>query len=328
MSERAKVLVTRRIPQAGMDILEKEYGAVDVGAEDRGLERAELLGLAAGREAVLSLLGDAIDAEFFDAAGEQLRIVANYAVGYNNIDVDEATKRGVVVSNTPGVLTDTTADLAWTLIMSACRRVHEGDAMVRSGEWPGWAPMQLLGVDVHGATLGIIGAGRIGSAVAGRGAGFGMKVIYTDERENAELEAELGAKRVELAELLREADIISVHVPLLPATKGLIGPDELRAMKPTAVLVNTSRGPVVDEAALVDALRKKDIFAAGLDVYENEPALAPGLADLPNAVLLPHLGSGSLATRSKMAELAASAVVAVLSGGCPPNAVNPEVCDR
>jgi len=328
MTDRAKVLVTRRVPQAGIDLLEAEFGQVDVGGDDSNLKRAELLELAAGREGVLCVLGDGIDAEFFDAAGESLKIVANYAVGYNNIDVDEATRRGVVASNTPGVLTDTTADLAWTLIMSACRRVHEGDAMVRAGEWPGWAPMQLLGVDIHGATLGIIGAGRIGSAVAMRGAGFNMRILYVDERPNAELEGEFEAKHVGLDELLSESDIISVHVPLLPATKGLIGAKELDAMKPTAVLVNTSRGPVVDEAALVDALREGKIFAAGLDVYENEPALAPGLAELPNAVLLPHLGSASLATRSKMAELAASAIVTVLSGGCPPNAVNPEVCGK
>ncbi len=326
MSDQAKVLVTRRIPQAGIDVLEAKFGSVDIGADDRSPTRDELLEFIKGRQGIITLLSESVDAEFFDAAGDGLKIVANYAVGYNNINVEEATKRGIVVANTPGVLTGTTADLAWSLIMSASRRVFEGDRLVRSGGWKGWAPMQLLGVDIHGATLGIIGAGRIGAAVAMRSTGFDMKVLYTDERQNAEIEKATGAKKVDLDTLLKESDIISIHVPLLESTKGLIGEREFGLMKNSAVLVNTSRGPVIQEAELVKALKSGQIFAAGLDVYENEPALEPGLADLDNVVMLPHLGSASEATRDAMARLAAEAVVKVIEGGCPSNAVNPDVC--
>ena len=315
MIERTEVLVTRRIPDAGIDLLNSELGGCDVGADERNLTREELLDLARGRAGILPMLSERIDAELMDAAGESLRVVANYAVGYDNIDVAEATRRGVVVANTPGVLTETTADLAWALIMSASRRVVEGDALVRSGAWRGWAPMLLLGTDVHGATLGIVGAGRIGSAVARRGAGFGMKVLYADTQPSSALEDGLGARRVGLDELLAGSDVVSVHVPLTEATRGLIGARELSMMKSTAVLVNTSRGAVIDEAALVESLRGRGIFAAGLDVYEREPAVSKGLAELENAVMLPHLGSASQATRSRMAELAAGAPTGIECGG-------------
>jgi len=320
----AKVYVTRKIPSAGLDIISREVGGFDINEEDRTLTKDELLANVAGREAVLCLLTDAIDAEVIDAA-DRCKVLANYAVGYDNIDVAAATRRGIVVTNTPGVLTDATADLAWSLLMSAARRIVPADQFMRSGKFQGWAPMLFLGADVAGATLGIVGAGRIGTAVALRSAGFRMRVLYNDPQVNEKLEGELGARRVDLDTLLRESDFVSLHVPLTGQTHHLLGRREFGLMKKTAVLINTSRGPVLDEAALADALRNGELFAAGLDVFENEPSLSPGLAELDNVVIAPHIGSATVATRTKMAEMAARNLVAVLEGQRPPNCVNPEV---
>ncbi len=276
---------------------------------------------------MLCLLTDTIDGEVLEAAGTGCKIFANYAVGYDNVEVDAATKRGVMITNTPGVLTDTTADLAWALIFAVARRIVEGDQFFRTGQWRGWGPLQFLGHDIHGATLGIVGAGRIGTAVGLRSVGFSMKVLYADEVDNTQLEQETGARRVPFDELLRRSDFVSLHVPLNAQTRHLIGERELGLMKPTAYLINTSRGPVIDEAALVEALRAKAIAGAGLDVYEGEPASAPGLTDLPNVVCIPHLGSATEATRSKMATMAATNLVAGLRGERPPNLVNPQVLE-
>ena len=264
-----------------------------------------------------------------DAAGPQLRVISNMAVGVDNIDVAAATARGILVTNTPGVLTDATADLAWALILSTVRRVLEGDRMVREGRFQLWSPFMLLGRSVAGATLGIVGMGRIGQAVARRALGWDMKVLYT--RRSGPLSAGQvphGAAwehRAALDDLLVEADIVTLHVPLTPDTRHLIGARELALMKPGAYLINTARGPVVDEAALVEALRSGHLGGAGLDVYEHEPRLAPGLAGLPNVTLLPHLGSATVETRGRMAELAALNAIAAVKGEAAPHTVNPEV---
>jgi glyoxylate reductase len=283
--------------------------------------RDQIMARARGCAGVITMLSDRVDDEFLDGVGSSLRIVANYAVGFDNIDLEACRQRGIRASNTPGVLTEATADLAWALILAAARNAAEGDRLMRAGDWPGWAPLQLLGLELNGATLGILGAGRIGSAVARRSRGFGMRVLYTDPSTNEALERDLGAERVDLERLVAESDVLSLHIPMTPAARHLIGAAQLAAMKPTAILVNTARGPIVDEAALVAALRTGEIAAAGLDVYEQEPRLAPGLAELPNVVLLPHLGSATPSTRSRMAAMAAENVVAVLAGREPPNAV-------
>jgi len=318
------VYVTRRIPDAALDVLRRQCGGFDMNPRDRALTRAELVEGVKGRDGVLCILTDTIDDEVFAAAGPRCRVFANMAVGYDNIDLAAATRRGILVTNTPGVLTETTADLAWALLFAVARRIVEADRYFRAGRWTGWGPMQFLGHDIHGSTLGVIGAGRIGVAVALRSVGFRMRVFYTDPQERAEL-ARIGASRVPLEHLLRESDFVTIHVPLVPATRHLIGARELSRMKPTAYLINTSRGPVVDEAALVVALKERRIAGAGLDVYENEPAPAPGLTELENVVCIPHLGSATLATRSRMAVMAAENLVAALRGERPPNLVNPEV---
>ena len=300
--------------------------------EDRALPREELLAGVLGVDALLCTPADRVDAEVMDAAGTSLRVISTYAVGYDTIDVPAATVRGILVTNTPGVLTETTADLAWALILGASRRVAEGDALVRRGDFQGIFPTFMLGRDVNGKILGVVGMGRIGMAVARRAFGFGMPVLYT--RRSGPVASELvpaGASWQHcgtLDQLLTAADIVSVHVPLSPATRHLIGAPELALMKPGSVLVNTSRGAVVDEAALVDALRAGPLGAAGLDVYEDEPRLSPGLADLPNTVLLPHVGSATTETRGRMAELAAGNAIAAVRGGSVPHPVNPDVLER
>lgn len=315
--------VTRRIPQAGLTILEKAGAAVDVSPHDRSLTREELLAGVRGRDGVLCLLTDTIDETVMAAAGPRCRVLANYAVGFNNIDVAAATRRRILVTNTPGVLTEATADLTWAALFAIARRVAEGDRLVRAGRWDGWGPMQLLGQDVHGATLGIVGAGRIGAAVALRSIGFRMRVLYADGEQKPELER-IGARRVPIEELLRESDFVSLHVPLDATTRHLIDARALARMKPTACLINTARGPIVDEAALVEALRERRIAGAALDVYEHEPELTPGLTSLDNVVCIPHLGSATQATRNRMAVMAAENLVAALRGERPPNLVNPE----
>lgn len=323
------VYVTREIPEGGLRILREapDVEALDVNPEDRVLTHQELLDAVKGRDGVLCLLTDKIDAEVMDSA-EQCKVFANYAVGYDNIDVESATKRGIIVTNTPGVLTDATADLAWALLFSVARRVVEADRFMRQGRFKGWTPMLFLGADITGRTLGIIGAGRVGSAVAKRASAFRMKLLYYDPKPNPELEKELGAERVELDKLLEESDFVSIHCSLTPQTRHLIGKGELELMKPTAILINSARGPVVDEKALVEALREKKIAGAGFDVYENEPELTPGLAELDNVVLLPHIGSATFWTRTRMAEMASTNLLTALRGERPPNIVNTEVLER
>lgn len=319
------IYVTREIPEGGLAMLREKFGTFEMNTEDRVLTREELLAKVRGRDAVLCLLTDKIDAAVFDAAGPQCKIFSNYAVGFNNIDVAEASKRGIFVSNTPGVLNDATADLAIALLFACARRIVEGDAFTRAGKFLGWGPMLMLGQDITGKTLGIVGAGRIGSNVAMKMAkGFGMKILYTDKFGNSDLEKETGAKKVDLPTLLKESDFISVHVNLTDETKHIIGEKELAMMKSTAVFINTSRGPVVDEAALVKVLKEKKIFSAGLDVFEREPTLAEGLVELPNVVIPPHIASATFGTRTKMAEMAAQNLIDALEGRMPAFCVNKE----
>jgi glyoxylate reductase len=257
-----------------------------------------------------------------DAAGDELKVIANMAVGYDNIDVEAATERGITVTNTPGILEETTADTAFMLLLAAARRLGEAERFLRAGKWEAWGPKQFIGPDVWGKTLGIIGFGGIGQAFARRAKGFGMEILYTARSRKEEAEEELGARKAELDELLPESDFVSIHTPLTDETRHLIGEKELDSMKSTAVLVNASRGPVVDEAALAEALEKGSIFAAGLDVYEEEPKVYPKLLELENVVLAPHIGSASIETRDKMAETAAENLRAVLNNEDPPNSVN------
>ena len=309
-----KVLVTREIPAAGLRLL----GDFDVTVlSEKPPERDELLEAARGASGILSTVTEKVDAELMDAAGDGLKVVANMAVGFDNIDLDAAGERGVVVTNTPEVLSETTADTAFMLLMAAARRLGEAERMLRAGGWDAWGPMQLLGPDVWGKKLGIVGFGRIGQALARRASGFDMEVAYHDMRRNEEAERDLRVRYLELDELLKTCDFVSVHAPLTDETRHLIGEKELEVMKDTSVLVNTSRGPVVNEAALAEALAEGHIFAAGLDVYEEEPKVHPRLLELENVVLAPHIGSASIETRDKMAALAAENLVAVLRGEEP-----------
>ena len=286
--------------------------------------RDEVLRRVKDKEGLLCLLTEKINEEFLRSA-PKLRIACNVAVGYDNIDVDACTKRGVVVTNTPGVLDETTADFAWTLLMGVARRVAEGEALARSGNWKGWNLDQLCGADVWGKTIGIVGFGRIGRSVARRASGFQMKVIYTDAvRVSEEVEKSLNAEFRDMNSLLAESDFISLHVPLLPETRGFFDAAKFSCMKPTAFLINTSRGPVVDEAALVAALENRKIAGAALDVFENEPFIHPGLKR-PNVVLTPHIASASIETRTKMAVMAANNIVALFKGQRPPNILNPDI---
>ena len=316
------VLVTRHIPEESIQILEKACDVVDVNPHDRAMTRSEFLEAVKGRDGLLCLLTEDVNEEVLDIA-PSLRGVAIYAVGYNNIDVDACTQRGIPVSNTPDVLTDTTADIAWALIFASARRIVEGDQFVREGCFTGWGPLLMLGSDVTGRKLGIVGGGRIGTATAARAAGFSMPIVYTSRNRSTAIE-KLGARYCSLDELLQESDFVSVHVPLTPDTTHLIGVRELDLMKPSAYLINTARGPVVDEKALVNALRNGGIAGAGLDVFEREPALEPGLADLDNVVMLPHVGSGTVTTRIRMGNMAATNLIAMVRGEEPPNCVNPE----
>ncbi len=309
-----KVLVTREIPAAGLRPLEG-FDVTVLSEAPPG--RGELLEAARGAEGVLSTVTERIDAEFMDAAGDGLKVVANMAVGYDNVDVAAAHERGVVVTNTPGVLDETTADVAFMLLLAAARRLGESERVLRAGRWEWWGPKLFMGPDVWGKRLGIVGLGRIGQAVARRARGFGMEILYHNRSRKPEAEKELEARYLDLDELLGTADFISIHTPLTDATHHLIGAEELEKMKPEAVLVNTSRGPVVDEAALADALAEGRIFAAGLDVYEEEPKVHPKLLQLENVVLAPHIGSGSIETRDRMASLAAENLAAVLRGEEP-----------
>lgn len=309
--------VTNRIPEPAVEML-REVGEVRLDEREAAIPRADLLELVAGADAVLALLHDRVDAELLEAAGQQLRCVANVAVGYDNVDVSAAAERGVVVTNTPEVLDDATADLTWALLLAATRRLAEGDRLVRSGRPWSWGMSFMLGSSLRGKLLGIVGLGGIGRRVAERARAFGMEVAYHSRRPApAEVEAALEAERMPLEQLLAEADVLSLHCPLTPETHHLIGAAELERMKPSAVLVNAARGPIVDETALAEALAAGEIAAAGLDVYEHEPRVEPRLLELDNAVVTPHLGSATVETRTAMAELAARNAISVLSGQGP-----------
>jgi glyoxylate reductase len=324
---RPKIVVTRRIPEPAVELL-REAGDVWVSPDDRPLETQELHDAVGGADVAVTLLHDKVDDAFLDAAGDQLRAVCNVAVGFDNIDVPAATRRGVLVTNTPGVLTEATADLAMTLILAATRRIGEGERLIRNREPWSWHMFMLLGMGLQGKTLGVVGMGQIGVALARRAKAFGMEIVYADARPaSEEVERELGARRVELDELLRAADVVSIHAPLMDSTRHLINAETLGLMKESAYLVNSARGPIVDEAALVDALKAGKIAGAGLDVFENEPDVHPGLLELDNVALLPHLGSATIETRTAMGVLAAKNAVAVLNGDQPPTPVNPEVLE-
>ena len=319
------VYSTHMIPNEGLSIL-NDNCVVKVSNEEGILPRSILLEEVRGVDGILCFLTDVIDREAMEAAGNQLRVISNFAAGYDNIDVEEATRRGILVTNTPGVLTETTADLAWALLMAIARRVVEGDKFVREGKFRGWNALLFLGTDVHGATLGIIGLGRIGQAMVRRAQGFNMKVIYYDQEPVLpEIESALNVSYRNLHDLLSEADFISIHVPLTDRTFHLIGEKELKLMKKESYLINTSRGPVIDEKALFKALREEWIRGAALDVFENEPEVEPGLLSLDNVILVPHIGSASYKTRSRMAIIAAENLVSVLRGEIPEYLVNPEV---
>jgi len=319
-----EVLVTRKIPERPLNLL-KEKAEVTVHLEDRAMTPEEIVAQLPSKMALLSMGGDPISAKILEA-GKNLRIVANYAVGFNNIDLATATRLKIAVTNTPEVLTDTTADLTFALMLGVARRIGEAERFVRAGKWVRWRPDLLLGSDVHGKTLGVVGLGRIGSAVAKRALGFNMQILYNDIRKiEPGLIDMLRAKFLPLKELLANSDFVTLHVPLNPETTHLIGQEELRRMKKTAFLINASRGPVVDEKALVEALRSGIIAGAGLDVFEDEPRVSPELIHLENVLLVPHIGSATFETREKMALVAANNILAVLRGEIPPNILNPEI---
>ena len=324
MPDLPNVFVSRIIPEEGLAVI-RAACEMDLWDGDLPPPRDELLRRVAGCDGVLTLLTDRVDDEFLDAAGKKLRVVSNYAVGFDNVDVGACARRGIPVGNTPGVLTDTTADLAWALLMAAARRLPEGDRYVRDGNWKTWGPLLLLGPDVHGATMGIVGFGRIGQAVARRAQGFGMEILYHDVQElPREVTEPFGATFLPLEELLARSDFVSLHVNLSDVTRHLINAETLSWMKPTAVLVNTSRGPVVDQGALADALRDGVIWAAGLDVTDPEPIpMDDPLVGLDNCLIVPHIASASRATRGKMAAMAAANLLAGVRGEPLPTQVPP-----
>jgi lactate dehydrogenase-like 2-hydroxyacid dehydrogenase len=326
-SMKPAVLVTKRIFPEAIAFL-KEHAELDYAESDDGLSADELARRIRGKQAVVSQLMDKFTPEIL-ATLDGIKAICNVAVGFDNIDVPAATRYGILVTHTPDVLTDTTADFAFALLMAAARRVVEGHHFVHSGQWTKWRVDLLVGQDVHHRTLGIFGMGRIGQAVARRGKGFSMRVIYHDTRRAPEaVEKELGLELVSAEQLLKESDFVSLHVPLMPETRHMIGAHELLLMKPTAILVNTSRGPVVDEPALAEALEQRVIAGAGIDVFENEPRVHPGLLTLENVVLTPHIASASVDTRIKMSMMAAENAVAAIEGRRPPNLLNPELWEK
>lgn len=318
-----KVLVTGRLPESIVNKIKKEH-EVEMNSNDIPMERGLIIQKVREKDGLLCMITDKIDKELIDSA-PNLKVISNYGVGFNNIDVAYASKKGIIVTNTPGVLTDSTADIAFALILAVSRRLIEADNIARKGEFRFWAPMHFLGKDVSGKTLGIIGLGRIGTALAKRAKGFDMKVLYYKRHRLSSMEEEtLKVHYMDLYDLLQESDFVSIHVPLTDNTHHLIGENELKLMKNSAFLINTSRGPVVDEKALLIALRERWIAGAGLDVYENEPEITPGLKELSNVVLLPHIGSATIETRTKMAELAVDNLLSALKGEIPPFCINRE----
>ncbi len=317
-----KIFVTRMLPEAALSKL-REHCEITVNPDDKILEKKDIIKGVQGQDALLCLLTDTIDKDIFEA-GNKLKVISNYAVGFNNIDIKEANKRSIPVCITPGILTEATADLAFALLLGIARRIVESDRYTREGKFKSWSPNLFLGAELQGKTLGIIGMGRIGQAMLRRGLGFNMSVIFTSKHPKEIL----GAKAVSLQTLLETADFISIHTPLTPETQHLIGKSELALMKPTAYLINTARGPVVDEKALLYALQNNMIAGAGLDVYENEPKLTPGLTALNNVILLPHIGSATTETREKMAILAVDNAIAILKGQRPYAIANPEVLGK
>lgn len=322
--DKKKVYITRRIPDEAIELLEEHFD-VEINPEDRVLLKEELLEKVKGKDAVLCLITDNIDKEVFEAVGAQCKIFANYGVGYNNIDIAAATQSGIIITNTPGVLDDATADLAWALLMAVSRRIVPADKFTRNGAFQAWDPMMFLGRDITGKVLGLIGAGRIGSNFAKKAKAFDMKILYTSLKRNLKIESELGAVYVDKETLLKEADFVSLHVPLQPSTIHYIGEKEFSMMKKTSVIVNTSRGPVIDEKALVKALKQGEIWGAGLDVYENEPDIEPELLDMYNVVIVPHIASATMETRTNMGLIAARNIIKVLKGENPDTCVNSEV---
>lgn len=322
------VFVTRRIPDVGLNAIIDEFQTV-IWEQEMPPSKSDIVQNAEGCGGIVTLLSDPIDAEVIESL-PQLRVISQYAVGFDNIDISAATRRGIIVTNTPGVLTEATADLTWALIMSACRRIAEADRYVRGGEWKvAWGPKMLLGRDIHKATLGIIGLGRIGRAVARRATGFSMRILYhsrTRSDDTRKIERETGAQMTDLETLLQESDIITIHVPLNKDTRDMIASNELAMMKPGAVLVNTSRGSVIDENALYHSLKSGHLGGAGLDVFRQEPvSLQNPLLQLPNVVVAPHVGSATIATRDRMAQICAENLIAALRGTIPSYVVNPEV---
>ncbi len=325
MINRPRVLLTRLLPCAAIEFL-KKYVVLDINTENRPLAKKEILEKIGDQDGLISVLTDTIDAEIIEAGGN-LKIISNYAVGYDNIDVLAATKRKIPVTNTPSVLTETTADLTFALLLSVARRIVEADRFVHDGKFKGWEPMLLLGSDIHDKTLGIIGFGRIGKAVARRACGFNMRIIYYElKRLSSDIEMTYGVEYRALDDLLKEADFVSIHTPLTESTYHLIGERELLLMKKTAFLINTSRGPIIDEKALVRALKEKEIAGCALDVFEREPKVERALLAMHNAILVPHIGSASIDARTKMAMMVVEDVIAVLVRKTrPPNIVNPEI---
>jgi len=316
-----KVFITRKLPGNIDEMLLKKGFDVKVFKGKNGISKKELIKNGSDADGLICLLTDKIDREVIDSL-KKCRIIANVAVGYNNIDVNYAAEKGIIVTNTPDILTEATADLTFTLILAAARRVVEGEEMIRTRSFTGWDPNMLLGVELNGKTLGVIGAGRIGTAVAKRAAAFGMKIIYADSKHNQVIDKKLGGKKVSLAKLLSTGDVVSVHIPLNKETHHLLNKDNLKFLKRSSILINTSRGEIIEEESLIKLLKGKRIFAAGLDVYENEPKINEKFLSLKNVVLLPHIGSATLETRSNMASLAAENALAVLKGKSPKTPVN------
>ncbi len=328
MALRPKVLLTRRLPQPGIELLERHVDLF-INPLDVSMSRQDMITGIKDKDGLICLLNDKVDAEVIDAA-KHLKIIANYAVGYNNIDVQAATKRKIPITNTPGVLTETTADLTFALILSAARRIVEADRYLREGKFKGWAPMLMLGNDVYNRTLGIIGFGRIGRAVAQRAKGFHMKIIYYEPvKLSHDIEKKYSAEYRSIDDLLKESDFVTIHTLLVESTHHLISEKEFSLMKKTAYIINTARGPIVDEKALVRVLKERMIAGCALDVFENEPEVEKELIEMPNTVLVPHIGSASIETRTKMALMVAENVIAVLvQKGRAPNVVNPEIYEE